>query len=106
MRHKKGFAAIGAAITLAAAAAITGLALSGGHAPAAPSAQQSVTTTSSAATAACSKLSASALPPATYDLLVTGAAAHASPAAAKAKVAAEVRAACPQFSYLAKKLYG
>jgi hypothetical protein len=98
-------AAIAAGVILVAAI-ITALAASRHHL-AAPAARA---TTAAHSSAACSKLAASALPMAVYDELVTrkvsqiahgGSASRADVRTARAKVAAEVRTWCPQFSYLA-----
>lgn len=103
-RSRKTIAAIASTVVLAAAATITVIAMSGNHAPTAPPAAHPV-----AATAICTKLSASAFPPAAYDELVIkevnrithgGSASTEDVHTAKATLAAEVKAACPQFSYL------
>ena len=106
-RSRKTITAIAGTVVLAAAATITVLAISGSHAPAVrPATHPSAVT----AAVACSKLNASAFPPAAYDKLIIrevnritrgGSASTGEVRTAKDTVAAEIKAACPQFTYLA-----
>ena len=100
-RSRKTITAIAGTVVLAAGATITMLAVSGSHAPTAHTAVHH--------SAACSKLAKSPNRPATYELLIISKMVHLygmNPTGTQDRlthefVAADIRAHCPQFSYLA-----
>ena len=103
------------ALTLIAVSALPLLAACGGSHPkpaASPAAHSASPAALSHASADCSKLAAAAFPPAAYDKLVIrevsrlaggGNASAAQERKARATIASEIRAACPQFADLTRQ---